>query len=96
MWQKPGFVRGAALRAGLPRAMPGVLRSDVKPTNAARVNGLALDPGAVAGAGAQVYAVFGWSGPVVLAAAAISATFALPAKFLCRRLSEKTTRRWTR
>ncbi|MDO8399680.1 MAG: hypothetical protein Q7T45_17850 [Bradyrhizobium sp.] len=40
---------------------------------------------------AKAYAVFGWSGPVVLAAGAISATFALLAKFLCRRLSESTT-----
>jgi hypothetical protein len=40
---------------------------------------------------AKAYATFGWSGPVVLAAGAISATFALLAKFLCRRLSESTT-----
>lgn len=40
---------------------------------------------------AKAYAVFGWSGPVVLAATAISATFALLAKFLCRRLSESVT-----
>ena len=40
---------------------------------------------------AKAYATFGWSGPVVLAAAAISATFALLAKFLSRRLSESTT-----
>ena len=40
---------------------------------------------------AKVYAVAGWSGPVVLAAAAIAATFALLTKFLIRRLSESTT-----
>ena len=40
---------------------------------------------------AKAYAIFGWSGPVVLAAGAISATFALLAKFLNRRLSESTT-----
>ncbi len=40
---------------------------------------------------AKAYASFGWSGPVVLAASAISATFALLAKFLCRRLSESAT-----
>ena len=40
---------------------------------------------------AKAYAAFGWSGPVVLAAGAISATFALLAKFLSRRLSESTT-----
>lgn len=40
---------------------------------------------------AKVFAVFGWSGPVVLAASAIAATFALLAKFLSRRLSESTT-----
>ena len=40
---------------------------------------------------AQAYAAFGWSGPVVLAAVAISATFALLAKFLNRHLSESTT-----
>ena len=40
---------------------------------------------------ARVFAAFGWSGPVVLAASAISATFALLAKFLNRRLSESTT-----
>ena len=39
---------------------------------------------------AKAYAVAGWSGPVVLAAAAIAATFALLAKFLSRRLSEST------
>jgi hypothetical protein len=40
---------------------------------------------------AKAFAVFGWSGPVVLAACAIAATFALLAKFLGRRLSESTT-----
>jgi hypothetical protein len=40
---------------------------------------------------AKTYALFGWSGPVVLAASAIAATFALLAKFLSRRLSESTT-----
>src|ERR1700682_5502408 len=40
---------------------------------------------------AKAYALFGWSGPVVLAASAIAATFALLAKFLSRRLSESTT-----
>jgi hypothetical protein len=40
---------------------------------------------------AKAYAVAGWSGPVVLAASAIAATFALLAKFLSRRLSESTT-----
>ncbi|MES2194050.1 MAG: hypothetical protein V4517_06520 [Pseudomonadota bacterium] len=40
---------------------------------------------------AKVFAIFGWSGPVVLAAGAISATFALLAKFLSRRLSESAT-----
>jgi len=40
---------------------------------------------------AGAYAIAGWSGPVVLAAAAIAATFALLAKFLNRRLSESTT-----
>lgn len=40
---------------------------------------------------AKAYAVFGWSGPVVLAATAIAATFALLARFLSRRLSESTT-----
>ena len=40
---------------------------------------------------AKTYALFGWSGPVVLASAAIAATFALLAKFLSRRLSESTT-----
>lgn len=40
---------------------------------------------------AKTYALFGWSGPVVLAASAIAATFALLAKFLTRRLSDSTT-----
>jgi hypothetical protein len=40
---------------------------------------------------AKSYALFGWSGPVVLASSAISATFALLAKFLSRRLSDSTT-----
>ena len=39
---------------------------------------------------AKAYAVAGWSGPVVLATAAIAATFALLAKFLTRRLSDST------
>ncbi len=40
---------------------------------------------------AKVFAISGWSGPVVLAASAIAATFAMLAKFLSRRLSESTT-----
>ena len=40
---------------------------------------------------AKAYAISGWSGPVVLAASAIAATFALLTKFLNRRLSESTT-----
>jgi hypothetical protein len=40
---------------------------------------------------AKAYGVAGWSGPVVLAASAIAATFALLTKFLSRRLSESTT-----
>jgi hypothetical protein len=40
---------------------------------------------------AKAFAVFGWSGPVVLAASAIAATFALLAKFLGRHLSESAT-----
>ena len=40
---------------------------------------------------AKTYAIAGWSGPVVLAAGAIAATFALLTKFLSRRLSESTT-----
>jgi len=39
---------------------------------------------------AKVFAVAGWSGPVVLAAAALAATFALLTKFLTRQLSEST------
>ena len=40
---------------------------------------------------AKAYELSGWSGPVVLAASAISATFALLTKFLSRRLNESTT-----
>src|SRR5258706_1372891 len=40
---------------------------------------------------AKAYSIFGWSGPVVLAAAGSAATFALLAKFLSRHLSEGTT-----
>ena len=40
---------------------------------------------------AKAYAVAGWSGPVVMAAGAIAATFALLARFLIRRLSDSTT-----
>jgi hypothetical protein len=40
---------------------------------------------------AKSYALFGWSGPVLLSAAAIAATFALFTKFLTRHLSESTT-----
>ena len=40
---------------------------------------------------AKAFAVSGWSGPVVLAALAIAATFALLAKFLGRRLSDSNT-----
>jgi hypothetical protein len=40
---------------------------------------------------AKAYAAAGWSGPVVLAATAIAATFALLTKFLCKRLSQSTT-----
>ena len=40
---------------------------------------------------AKTHAAFGWSGPVVLSAAAIAATFALLARFLNRHLSESTT-----
>jgi hypothetical protein len=40
---------------------------------------------------ARTYAIAGWSGPVVLAAAAIAATFALLTKFVNRHLSESTT-----
>ena len=39
---------------------------------------------------AKTYAIAGWSGPVVLAAFAIAATFALLAKFLSRRLADST------
>jgi hypothetical protein len=40
---------------------------------------------------AKTYAIAGWSGPVVLAASAIAATFALLARFLSRHLRESTT-----
>src|SRR6202165_4547511 len=40
---------------------------------------------------AKTFAIAGWSGPVVLAASAIAATFALLARFLNRHLSESTT-----
>jgi hypothetical protein len=40
---------------------------------------------------AKAYAAAGWSGPVVLAATAIAATFALLTRFLGKRLSESTT-----
>jgi hypothetical protein len=40
---------------------------------------------------AKAYAIAGWSGPVVLAAAAIAATFALLTKFVNRYLSDSTT-----
>src|SRR6266576_3948945 len=40
---------------------------------------------------ATAYAIAGWSGPVVLAASGIAATFALLANFLIRRFSESTT-----
>ena len=40
---------------------------------------------------AKAYAISGWSGPVVLAATAIAATFGMFARFLSRRLSESTT-----
>ena len=40
---------------------------------------------------AKAYAVAGWSGPVVLAATAITATFALFTKFLSRHFPESTT-----
>jgi hypothetical protein len=40
---------------------------------------------------AKVYAWFGWSGPVVLAAAASAATFVLLTRFLSRQLSEIAT-----
>ena len=40
---------------------------------------------------AKSHALFGWSGPVVISAAAIAATFALFTRFLNRHLSESTT-----
>ena len=40
---------------------------------------------------AKAYAISGWSGPVVLAATAIAATFGMFTRFLSRRLSESTT-----
>src|SRR6516225_7104152 len=40
---------------------------------------------------AKAYTIAGWSGPVVVAASAIAATFALLARFLGRRLRESTT-----
>jgi hypothetical protein len=40
---------------------------------------------------AKAFAVAGWAGPVVLAAAAIAATFALLARFVSRRLSDSAT-----
>jgi hypothetical protein len=40
---------------------------------------------------AKTYALFGWSGPVVMSAGAIAATFALLTKYLGRHLSESTT-----
>ncbi len=40
---------------------------------------------------AKAYAMAGWSGPVVMAAAAIAATFALLARLLSRHLSDSTT-----
>ncbi|HMG78037.1 MAG TPA: hypothetical protein VK591_05100, partial [Xanthobacteraceae bacterium] len=40
---------------------------------------------------AKAYAISGWSGPVVLAATVIAATFGMFARFLSRRLSESTT-----
>ena len=40
---------------------------------------------------AKAYSIFGWSGPVVLAAAASAVTFALLAKLLSRHLSETAT-----
>jgi hypothetical protein len=40
---------------------------------------------------AKAFALAGWSGPAVLAATSIAATFALLARFLNRRLSESTT-----
>jgi hypothetical protein len=40
---------------------------------------------------AKAFSLFGWSGPVVLAAAAIATTFALLAAFLSRRLNDTAT-----
>jgi len=40
---------------------------------------------------AKAFSIAGWSGPVVLAASAIAATFALLTKFLSRRLPDSTT-----
>src|SRR5262249_37706769 len=40
---------------------------------------------------AKAYSVAGWAGPVVLASAAIAATFALLARFVSRRLTESAT-----
>jgi hypothetical protein len=40
---------------------------------------------------AEVYAIAGWNGPVVLASLCIATTFALFTRFLARRLSESTT-----
>src|SRR4051794_27772758 len=40
---------------------------------------------------AKAFAVAGWAGPVVLASAAIAATFALLARFVSRRLSDSAT-----
>jgi hypothetical protein len=40
---------------------------------------------------AKIYGVFGWSGPVVLAAGASAATFALLTRFISRHLSESAT-----
>ncbi len=40
---------------------------------------------------AEVFAAAGWTGPVVLAAACIAATFALFTRYLARHLSESTT-----
>ncbi len=40
---------------------------------------------------AKAYSLFGWSGPVVLTAAASAATFALLARLLSRHLNESTT-----
>jgi hypothetical protein len=40
---------------------------------------------------AEAYAAAGWTGPVVLAAACIAATFALFTRYLARHLSESTT-----